>query len=158
MEENRAEYPALRRSRTRLERPRQTRGIHFRLFAHELETLQNRAKLANKSLSAFLRDTLFAPNDSQSPAIPSPIQHPSENLNSENRHGEEQTFSSRALQEKKMGSDLGLKTGGVCVKNDTISERTGHAPACECFACARLRGILDASSTTIGSGKKPRKT
>ena len=129
--------PQAKRARLRLERPFQTACIHLSCFPVELENLKTMAKNAGKTLSSFVRDSCLAPNHSQSQANVEPNGEKIESLQLESTQEVRQKFSARHLEQKKPSNRETIGGG-----SDEVRRRTGHQTGCTCFACRRLRELL----------------
>lgn len=134
--------PSIRRSRARLAQKKQTASVCIRLFEDERKTLEERAKSASKSLSAFLRDAVLAPIPGQSEDNLAPVQGLIESHKLLNVQEDEQIFGRASRKANGQEQNFSNEVSSGASKRDLASERTGHKPACACFACERLRAIL----------------
>lgn len=144
--------PSIRRARARIAQKTQSTQIGIRLFDDERKTLEERARSANKSLSAFVRDTLLSPIVNQCPANSESVPHSEETLFNSNEDGAEQTFVHKSAENDSVGEKFSKQVPSVAGGKDLASERTGHARGCACFACERLRAMI-ASQSCDNRGK-----
>lgn len=147
-----SEYPSLRRSRARIAQKVQTARILIKCFEDEKKALIERARSVNKSLSAYLRDCALPPIPLQSSAIPESNSETEETLLHSNIPGEEQTFVHKSAVENRGEESFSKQVASETSGRDLASERTGHVKGCVCFACERLRAMLQSSEER----KKPK--
>ena len=128
------QLPSLRRAVLYMERKRQDAQLHAAVYKEEKEEIEKRAKLAGKSISAFIRDACLCESSVQSSAIPIPIEGspPSDPPKDTKKKGIEENFREREVPE----------TGRKFSLEEEVCRRTGHELACDCFACERLRTLL----------------
>ena len=135
-----------------MERIGQQTRLQVRVFSDELETLKTRAKEKQQTLADYVRNTLFSPQPENSSTLngnPVQTEGGKESLFCENEQERGRSFIAKG----KSSRELGENRPRIGTQSDAVSERTGHASGCACFACWRLRELLE-SSTTISSGKK----
>jgi len=148
------QHPSARRSRARLASKIQDAVLRLRLYSDELETLKERARTENKSLSSFVRDVLFSPDACQSNDNAAPIENQSESLSERTDQEEGGKFSARHLAKTPAGERRA--SGADSAPRDAVAGRTGHKNGCACFACVRLRGLLAEAPTTTACGSRKR--
>jgi len=114
--------------------------------------VRQRAKEANKSLSAFVRDTVLSPNPRQVTADSTENEVLEESLSGQDQFEGKRKVLARHLLAKNGGESAPQKVP----PGDAVSERTGHSVGCACFACSRLRTLLAEDETQVKRKTSPK--
>ena len=146
-----ATNPTVRRALERLERRKQNVSMRIRLFSEELAELKNRAVQCGKTLSDYVREKCLAETVSQSSST---VSGPALSF-----EGNEQVCESFSIEDSledgrarkthanvpRIAVKSSVNSREVGTESDRqVSLRTGHKNVCVCFACRRLREMLDA--------------
>jgi hypothetical protein len=130
-----SDSPQFRRSRRKLDYPKQETAMQIRVFRDELERMKELAKRAGKTLSSYVRDSALAPQQ-YNPSLQTHANSlPIESL-----------FPQTAKEEGRASDSSQKKSARLkelAEDQDIIGEKTGHRNGCTCFVCERLRALLE---------------